>query len=269
MKYNIILIINLLFLFAVDSNAGINQQHVYSEADTLSTQSNQNLIQKKWEQGIDFYALGNEPSWSLDMDKEKHFHFNTMSGIDIYVPVVEGVRAMDADLVRFRSVSETAELIIQLSHISCTDNMSGEKFHYKVTVDYKTPDMKDYETYKGCGNDVPDMRLHDIWAIVQLGDQTLKPENFGKGLPTVELNVTKETVSGHNGCNRFRGSFEAGSNFIIFSQLAGTRMACPNMQISDRITAAISGKNLHFTLDNGKLILSKDNKTVMILKHID
>lgn len=229
----------------------------------------QQMMLEKWEKGIDFYAFGNEPSWSLDMDMEKDFNFKTLNGVEIIVPAVEGVKAMDADVIRFRSVTESAELIIQLAHIECSDNMSGEKFHFKVTVDYKTSNETDYLTDEGCGNYVPDPRLHDIWAIAKLGEETINPENFAKGGPMLELNISKEKISGTDGCNRFHGSFEIRGNNIVFGKLAGTRMACPNMEVSNRISQAISGKNLTYKLKNGNLFLFEEEKTVMALKHID
>ncbi len=192
-----------------------------------------------------------------------------MNDIDVTVPATKGVKAMDANVIRYRSISKSAELIIQLSNEACTDNMSDNSFRYRVTVDYKSPGMKDYQTYTGCGNYVPDIRLNDIWAVIQLDGTTLDPHNFKKGVPTIELNLAKNSLIGFDGCNRFRGSFEVTDNQIIFSNLAGTRMACPNMKISDRIAAAISGKQLRFTLNNGRLILSKNNKIVITLKHVD
>jgi hypothetical protein len=56
---------------------------------------------------------------------------------------------------------------------------------------------------------------------------------------------------------------------IIFSNFAATKMACLNMKMSDRVTAAISGKSVEFNINGGKLIFTKNNKTVMVLKHID
>ncbi len=268
MKIFYLMIMPVIILFANNGITNINQNKIQIQEENQNP-TGQNFLNEKQLQGVDFYATGTEPSWSLDMDFEGNFHFKTMSGIDIIFPASKGVKAMDADVIRYRSVNKSAELIVQISHRTCTDNMSDKSYHYSVTVDYKSQDMKNYQTYKGCGNFVYDLRLNDIWAIIQLGDETLKASDFKKGLPTIELNTSKETVIGFDGCNRFRGSFEVADKEIIFSNLAGTRMACQNMQISDRISSALDGKSFHFTLKNGKLILSKNNKTVMVLKHID
>lgn len=268
----------VVLLFACSSNKKANSNSKSSMSKTEQTSNNsdsgksvrlQQIMLEKWNDGIDFYAFGNEPFWSLEMDMEKDFHFKTLDGDEIIVPAVEGVGAMDADVMRFRSKSESGELIIQISHLECLDNMSGEKFHFKVTVDYKTAEENDYTTYNGCGSYVPDPRLHDIWAIVKLGEETISPDDFLKGGPMVELNIAKEEVIGSDGCNRFRGRFEIMGNHIVFGNLAGTRMACPNMEISDRISQAISGENLIYKLKSGNLLFLKEGKIVMTLKHID
>ncbi len=46
--------------------------------------SNTKFIQKKASQGIDFYALGNEPFWSLDMDLDKEFQFKKLRWPNYY-----------------------------------------------------------------------------------------------------------------------------------------------------------------------------------------
>ena len=57
------------------------------------------IAQTKASEGIDFYALGNEPFWSLDMDFENEFKFKNLDGLIIIVPAVKGIKAMDAELV--------------------------------------------------------------------------------------------------------------------------------------------------------------------------
>lgn len=123
----------------------------------------QQILLKKWKDGIDFYAFGNEPSWSLDMDFDQVIRFKNLDGIDFNAPMVEPSKAMDTNVTRYRSVTESGEIIVQINRVACMDNMSGEAFNYRVTVDYKSSVDTDYQSFKGCGNFIPDPRLHDLW----------------------------------------------------------------------------------------------------------
>ena len=231
--------------------------------------SNTKFIQKKAEQGIDFYALGNEPFWSLNMDFDKDFQFTNLDGLSIIVPAIEGVKAMDADITRYRSISDTYELIIQISRQDCSDTMSDNEFDYKVSVDHKKISDRDYIRLSGCGNYVPDYRLHNIWTIVTIEDTDLKEIEFMKGQPVIEINLVKNRISGHDGCNNIMGGIHYEKGYIIIGNLAGTMMACPNMDISNEISKTLSNKKIAYEFIDDKLYFSYLGKTIMTLKNID
>jgi len=230
----------------------------------------QEFLLKKHQKGIDFYAVGNEPFWNLNMDFEKGFHFKDLDGLDFKAPAAKFVKAMDANVIRYRSVTESGEIIVQLNQSGCTDNMSGQKFEYAITVDVKANKDSDYKTYIGCGDYVPDYRLHDIWAIVEVDGIKVDPNNFKGELPRLEFNIADKRVMGHDGCNGFSGSFKSEYKRIFIGNLASTMMACfENEEISSKISKILSVSNMDYSFENNLLILSKDNKKVMVLKHID
>ncbi|MEZ4690641.1 MAG: hypothetical protein R3A12_10830 [Ignavibacteria bacterium] len=53
----------------------------------------------------------------------------------------------------------------------CYDDMSGEKFDYKVIVELNNPGDANYKKYEGCGNYVPDYKLNRTWILKKLGDK--------------------------------------------------------------------------------------------------
>jgi len=227
------------------------------------------LMQQKRKAGIDFYAFGNEQSWTLDMDMNKSIHFKA-SGIDVSFPAVDGEKAMDADLTRYRSLTESVEIIIQLNHVACTGSTFSEGLPFKVHVDYKRFTDTDYTSFDGCGRYTGDYRVHDIWAIIEIEGKELTKEDFNQDMPTMEININTGKVMGTDGCNRFAGSVEVQDKYLIFSQLAGTRMACPKMEMGDKITKILSGNKLGFEIENNKMSLFNNRQEkIMVLKHID
>lgn len=227
------------------------------------------FIQKKAEQGIDFYAVGNEPFWSLNMDFDKEFQFNNLDGLSIVVPPAEGVKAMDADATRYRSLNDTFELIIQIYREECSDTMSDNKFAYKVTVNYKKRTENEYRSLNGCGNFVPDYRLQNIWAVETVENVNLNEIDFMKGQPVIEIDMVENRISGHDGCNNIMGGLRYETGYIIIGNLAGTMMACPNLDISNQISKTLSNKKIGYEFRDGKLYFNYLGKTIMILKNTD
>jgi uncharacterized membrane protein len=230
---------------------------------------NPNFLIEKYQRGIDFYAQGNEPFWNLEMDLDKESTFKVMDGLHFNAPAVEPSQAMDANVKRYRSVTESGEIIIQIGKSKCEDTMADKTYGYNVKVDYKTSKETEYSSYKGCGDYVPDVRLHNIWAIMSVGDTTLNQADFGKKYPTIEINTAEGRVFGNDGCNNLNGkvNFEPGK--IEFGPMASTMMACINNQeISQAIGITLTGI-LDYSFESNKLVLSKNGKTVMTLKNID
>lgn len=101
---------------------------------------------------ITFRATGTEPFWLLEIDFQKFIHFKLMDGLDITTLVSEGVKAADANVIRYRAFAGDDELIVQIIKKECINDMSGKKSDYSVTVDIKKKADKNYTTYKGCGD---------------------------------------------------------------------------------------------------------------------
>lgn len=114
-----------------------------------------------------------------------------------------------------------------------------------------------------------DKRVHDIWAIIEFEGKKLHAEDFSGEMPMMEININTGQVMGTDGCNRFTGGVEVQKKYLIFSNLAGTRMACPKMEVGDKITKALSGKKLEFEIKENKMSLFEQQKKLMVLKHID
>jgi len=230
----------------------------------------QKLLMAKNQKGIDFYAVGNEPSWSLDIDFEEGFHFKNLDGVDFNATASKFVKAIDHDIIRYRSVTEAGEIIVQLNNTKCTDNMSGQPFEYRVTVDFKTSSETDFKTYKGCGNYVPDFRLYNIWVIKEVNGKQLNSMTFKEGMPNLELNTSDNTIMGFDGCNNFNGKMSSAHGTITIGMLMSTMKSClDNADISFQINNILSGKKISYKFEKGFLNFYKNNKKVLVLKNVD
>ena len=256
-----------ILLLAPCSIAG--ESAILQQDTTDEARPNQRMLMKLWQQGIDFYARGNEPFWALDIDFDNTMRLETLDGLTLETPPVEGVRAQDADVTRYAADSESGSLVVTLIAGECTDNMSGEKFTHRVQVEAKKKTARDFQTFEGCGRYVPDYRLNDIWVLTHMDGEAIDASTLPKGLPTLELHIVDSRVVGHGGCNNIMGSFTIEWKTIQFDHIAGTMMACPDMTVETEFLKAISGKRLSYGLENLVLVLSEKDGTELKFKKGD
>lgn len=94
--------------------------------------------------GIDFFALGNEPFWLMEMDKDKQISFlqvdSTQPAIFPYAPAVQQNGQFVYNVQR-----DSATMQIIITPQFCSDGMSDNWYEYKVEAKYNGV------TYVGCG----------------------------------------------------------------------------------------------------------------------
>jgi uncharacterized membrane protein/heat shock protein HslJ len=230
----------------------------------------QQILLKKQQEGIDFYATGNEPFWSLEMDFDNLMRFKTMDGLVFNAPAVQPNLAQDHNVKRFRAITESGEIIIQIIESQCSDTMADQKFPYQVIIDFKTSKETEYTNFKGCGMYVPDYRLTDIWAIVEVNNTQINASNYQNNAPQLEINSFNKTVFGTDGCNTFRGSIVNEENKLFFGPMASTLMVCnENEEIATAINIALSKNRLTYSLIDNHLTIFSNQEKIMVLKHLN
>lgn len=113
------------------------------------------------------------------------------------------------------------------------------------------------------------LRLHDIWALESIGGEEIDWKIMRKH-PSIEINLTTMKVMGNDGCNSLRGDIEdVGAKELIFGALAGTRMACPKMELSNRFNQQM-GKVRAYQLKGLKLyLLDAEGNELLRFRKID
>jgi uncharacterized membrane protein len=102
--------------------------------------------------GIDFFALGNEPFWLMEIDKDKQISFLQVDSTQPTVfPYVAAIQQNGQYI--YNTETGTAGMQIIITPRFCSDGMSDNWYEYKVEAKYNGI------TYVGCGvklNEVPD-----------------------------------------------------------------------------------------------------------------
>lgn len=96
------------------------------------------------------------------------------------------------------------------------------------------------------------------WVITTLeGKDVAGRKNDGEPI-YFTLNSEDHRVNGFSGCNTFMGTYKIeDGNRISFSQMAMTRMACPEGDIKESEIISIFENADNFTISDGKLALNK------------
>jgi len=251
----------------IDSEKQSEDSSIFPTQLEAKGEVNLNFYKKKREAGIDFYAVGNEPFWALDMNYAKGFKFTTPE-FEFNCPPVAPDLAQDAPVERYRAVTESGEIIIRLSKSGCTDNMSGQNFSHKVSVSFKQGVDNTYSEFTGCGRFVPDISLHDIWGLLEYRNNTY-PNAEMPGGAQLELFPVDQRVIYSDGCNSFTGSFFTEGGKIKFGQMVGTLKACPDLKTKNEISSQLSQSNYQYQRLGNELLFSKDSTLIFRWRKID
>lgn len=218
------------------------------------------LWREKYERGIEFAAIGNEPFWSLEVDLDKMIEFRVLDEEDgsvlTPVPVAEEPETGKGVVYRVQTVSGNLE--IRLIKETCVNTMSGRELPYTVTV------LKDDMEYRGCGMYLRDSRLDGTWNLVELQAKAINPKDFGQNQPTLVISLAEGRVSGSTGCNRITGTLEPIADRINFGPIAATRMACPDMEVENQILKLLNDRELRYKVSEEWLEMILEGKGVMM-----
>jgi uncharacterized membrane protein len=98
---------------------------------------------EKGEQGIDFYGVGNEPFWNIEIDNEKMILFKLADWQKPVIVPIEKPKIYNDSTVYI--IPDSTRLHITIINEFCSDGMSDFLYEQKIQVRYKG------QLYKGCG----------------------------------------------------------------------------------------------------------------------
>lgn len=111
---------------------------------------------------------------------------------------------------------------------------------------------------------IPVSELNGKWNILKVYGENV-PSNMEEH-PFITFDTQKEEVSGNAGCNSFHGKYSADKeSSISFSNIAATRMTCPNIEIENKVLQALNATKTFGKLENGNIALYNNGKQVLEL----
>lgn len=210
---------------------------------------------------VDFFASGEQPAWTLEIDFGNLIHFYSAQAGSVYMPVPLPEKDESNGKVTYAS-SGTQKIQITIQAVACGSHRDDSGFTYKVEVRHQN------KTYTGCGQYFfPAERLHDIWALEELNQRKVAATEFSKGIPMLEIFVLEQKVLGNTGCNTFSGRVILEKENIRFTEVAASEMACAGSLEKEFLQAL--AKTDVYRLESGKLVLFKGKSQVLQFKKVD
>jgi copper homeostasis protein (lipoprotein) len=122
-------------------------------------------------------------------------------------------------------VGENRLFQLDLNGNRITGDLSGQ--HILV----KKPDV----------NTKPDVSLTGTyWKLIEIRGQKVQPATGSKSEAHIILHPGENRVTGSSGCNSITGTFEINEKLgLVFSGMASTRMACPEMETENEFISMI------------------------------
>ena len=206
------------------------------------------------EQDVYFTAKGNEPGWIVRFDAENIAFEGDYGDTKVTVPKPDGRASFNGT----RYVTD--RLTVDVTHATCTDDMSGKRFAETVTV------LANGKEYRGCGGrNLPPQTLNDtVWTVIMLNQMPA-----ADGIKT-EVRFADGRISGTAGCNRFFGTYTQSKNVLTFGSVALTEMMCPEKQMAqeEAFLELLSGPVTERYSVDGHLILANDKGNRATLRQV-
>jgi uncharacterized membrane protein/heat shock protein HslJ len=227
-----------------------------------------NEFYEDWNKGIRFKALGMEPFWNLTIDTANTLSFKTA---DMETPIVFSKLNYTLEkrsITYYRKQGDSSAQVLIAFVRNCSDGMSNNEYACSVTVNFVSA-SGEKSSLEGCGYFLLNPAFHNIWAIKEVKGKAYFPEDFQKGIPTLELFCKDAKVMGHDGCNAFNGSINAYGEYVFVGPLASTRMACKNAELSAAYMEVLRFPNLKLSLKEGLLYFLNNEEVLMVMRPID
>lgn len=115
----------------------------------------------------------------------------------------------------------------------------------------------------------PRLNIHDNWKLYSIKDVKVNKSQV-KTIPHLEINVTKMSTYGFDGCNGFSGSIQyLDATKIKFGPYRSTLKTCAQMEIPDKLLRQHSKVRQYKREGLFLIFLNSDNEEILRYKKVD
>ena len=236
-----------------------------SESDLREDQwlSLQQKYAEKRQEGISFYAFGENPHWEMTIDEQNGLRFSSQSEFgDFDASDVEGFQPQDLNAIVYGAKTEKGTLSAMVFTDTCTTE-KGEKLPLRLSISGKKGEGSLAE-FKGCGLYLNNPSLHDIWALkgwtALSANEQIEPGAY------LEFNLKTQRLYGNLGCGEIEGNFSPMGDKIKIYGLDYRNTPCEKNESGKKIFDHLNYKTHKLSIHGLDLMLIHDQDTLRFLK---
>ena len=111
--------------------------------------------------------------------------------------------------------------------------------------------------------------LHDIWVLDSIHSSVKYDVNFVNNTPLLDLDTSKNILSGHTGCNSLSGKLKVRGNKLLFDSLQLTsKQPCNDKGFEKKLLSSFRGGNTTYKIANDTLYLNVGGGAEFIYRRI-
>ncbi len=253
---HVILLFTILLLGCKTSNYPTNSGPQIINSNTEIALKENKMLQA----GIDFFAEGNEPStWKMEMNIDDTVRFVAADGLSLVFGYNQLSLEEKEGIKYFYKKNKNGDIKITISDNACS--ISKNENSYKKEVRFAFNSI----TYTGCGKYLSNANLSNKWMLYKVGNTFIEIKEYNP-LPTITINLDKNTISGNDGCNNINGKIEVQGDRIFFAPISATKKYCSSKNLGNLIQEKISNHLVNYYFKDGNLYLYLIDDSLLVFK---
>ena len=209
--------------------------------------------------GIDFYASGSEPHWTLVIDFDRSLALLSILGDNnLSFKIIDN---KDNHIKNLTFELEDNNLRMEAKEMGCNNSMSGEGFPYSISFDLNG------KIYTGCGKYLGesvginslDLRIFNKWKLDDLKGVDFDTTNT----PYFSINKKTKRIGGFSSCNNFGGIATLVGNTLNFGPFMMTKKYCGHDSVEQKFMSAMAKTQSYYISDNKLVFLDGGGNELM------
>lgn len=234
---------------------------VVKNTETVYRPAQQDIASGSLQQkGVDFVANGTMPAnWQLEINVDDTVRFTADDGLAIKFAYHRLAKDMNAERSIYSTKIPGGDVTIIIVEKECTAAATNTVYSKQVTFTFNS------RAYTGCGRYLADINLEGKWLLEKISYTTIRPEEYNR-VPFFQFDLTKQRITGNDGCNTIGTQIEVQGNRIKFSAMMSTEMACVKKSIERIISLQVSSQLVNYYFKGGKLYLYLPDDSLLVFK---
>ncbi len=215
--------------------------------------------------GVDFYAYGTDPAWSLEIDFDNYVKcWCEENNEALEIPIKKLGQEDELPVVNYQIRDESADIEVEIQR-NRQESESDKPYIVNMKVNFE--DQDETKEFSGKGEYFGNIALHCDWWFEELNGEAIPPSKNGK-LPNMEIYLDKNKVAGFLGCNTFAADIFFGRSLLFFHHITMTKKACLDSNVESKLLAALNKKQFQYRIEDDRLFLTNE-QTKLVLKKVN